>query len=114
MMFLNGKPSLFFFGKYHLKQNTSLSYFKICGSSKLAMTQESFDQLEQKGHNRQNDYRFANVQGMRVVGHGTETYHVLIGTCAPMTKEVVAVFLKKGALLHSVFIASIIALIIVD
>ena len=31
-----------------------------------------------------------------------------------MTKEVVAVFLKKGALLHSVFIASIIALIIVD
>ena len=56
------------------------------------MTQESFDQLEQKGHNRQNDYRFANVQGMRVVGHGTETYHVLIGTCALLSKEVVAVF----------------------
>ena len=99
VILLNGNPSLFFLGKYHFKQKASLSYFKICGISKLAMTQESFDQLEQKGHNRQNDYRFANVQGMRVVGHGTETYHVLIGTCALLSKEVVAVFFKKkGAL----------------
>ena len=79
------------------------------------MTQESFDHLEQKGHNRQNDYRFANVQSKRVVGHGTETYHILIGTRALLSKEVVAVFFfKKRCFLHSIFIASIIALIIVD
>ena len=77
----------YFFGKHHLKKNASLSYFQICGISKLAMTQESFDHLEQKGHNRQNDYRFANVQSKRVVGHGTETYHILIGTCALLLKR---------------------------